>query len=83
MRIDAPLKFLTKGCPRLREVHLERERKWDPRSREHLEAFQAKLLAVNPDAEVVLDCKRVAFSSLSSFRCVFHVCLVMLRVNAV
>lgn len=62
----------------MREVRLERERKWNPRSRAHLEAFQAKLLAVNPDAEGVLDCKRGAFSSLSSFRCVFHVCLVMI-----
>ena len=57
LQIDAPLDFLIEGCPRLREIRLEKGfymSPWTPRSLAHLEAFQAKLRAKNPNARVLL-----------------------------
>ena len=57
-QIDAPLDFLIKGCPRLREVALRRWPYEGPRTPEslvHLGAFKAKLLAGNPNAKVVYE----------------------------
>jgi Leucine Rich repeats (2 copies) len=53
---DAPLDFLIKGCPRLRQIWLRERPGAPPRTPAllaHLEAFKAKLLAQNPDAEVI------------------------------
>ena len=57
-QIDAPLDFLIKCCPRLREVALRRWPYEGPRTPEslvHLGAFKAKLLAGNPNAKVVYE----------------------------
>ena len=55
-QIDAPLDFLIGRCPRLRLVRLCKKDQggpWgSPESRAHLGAFEAKLLAQNPDAKV-------------------------------
>ena len=53
---DAPLDFLIKGFPRLRQIWLRERPGAPPRTPAllaHLEAFKAKLLAQNPDAEVI------------------------------
>ena len=49
------------GCPQLREVWLYRAEAepWTPESLEHLEAFQVRLLAVNPNAKVFLFARSV------------------------
>jgi len=56
LEIDAPLDFLIRRCPRLRLVRLYKKDQggpWgSPESRGHLGAFEAKLLAQNPDAKV-------------------------------
>ena len=52
LQIHAPLDFLVEGCPRLRKVRLYKEVFWDPASRAHVEAFEAKLCAKNPGARV-------------------------------
>ena len=57
-QIYATLDFLIEGCPRLRLLYLLKKRDAAPRTPEslaHLEAFQAKLLAKNPNAEVVFE----------------------------
>ena len=43
LQIDAPLDFLIKGCPRLREVRLFKWAPWTPESRAHLGGFIRKL----------------------------------------
>jgi hypothetical protein len=56
LEIDAPLDFLIEGCPRLREVRLGSglvPAPWTPETLAHLEAFEAKLLAKNPNAKVI------------------------------
>ena len=52
LQIHAPLDILVEGCPRLRKVRLYKEVFWDPASRAHVEAFEAKLCAKNPGARV-------------------------------
>ena len=55
LQIDAPLDFLIKGCPRLRNVRMYKgggAYSWTPQSLAHLEAFVAKLLEKNPNAVV-------------------------------
>ena len=46
------LDALLKRCRRLRDVQLAKTRPWTAESLANLEIFKAKLLAVNPDAEV-------------------------------
>ena len=58
LRIDAPLDFLVNGCPRLRVVNFWKGpigATWPPVSLGHLQAFEAKLLAKNPNAKVSYD----------------------------
>ena len=53
--ICATLDILIEGCPRLREVRLEkgyRAATWTPESLARVEAFTARLLPKNPDAKV-------------------------------
>ena len=52
LQIDAPLDFLVEGCPRLREVTMH-GRWWGPEALAHIKAFEAKLLAKNPNAKVI------------------------------
>jgi len=56
LQVDAPLDFLLEGCPRLREVRLDKDYygkvRWTPESLAHLEAFKAMLRAKNPRAKV-------------------------------
>ena len=54
LQIDAlTFDLLLEGCPRLREVKLGQFREpWNPEPLAHLQAFEAKLLAKNPEAKV-------------------------------
>ena len=53
LQIDAPLDFLIRGCPRLREVNLVLNSPYiNSKFRAHIKAFKARLLAENPNAKV-------------------------------